>query len=507
MMPSNRCVSPLARLRQGLLPGLASLLVACGGGGGDAPGAGSATGGTTGGGGTTTTTTTTTTAGINGGGIARGTVTGFGSIFVNGVEFATTSATITVKGSSSSESSLRVGQVVVVQGSISDDGKTGTARTVTYDQDVEGAVTAVNATANTFAVLGQTVRVTGTTVYDGGISPASILGLAVGNLVEVSGLPDSTGVIVASRVERKTSVGELEVNGRIASLDATARRFTINGLTVDYSGATIANGTLAAQACVEVKGTSLAGTTLTATRVEVRSCTPATSANDRAEFEGLITRFASATDFDVGGQRVTTTATTTFVNGASAAAASDLRLNLKVEVEGTINAAGTLEARKVEIKPESSSRLLGTVESVNATAGTVTLYGIAVTVNASTQLEDKSRLRISPLRLADLRSGDYLELRGFRGTTANSIVATRVERQDVDNKLEVQGLATAVTRPNLTILGVSVATTGGTAYRNTDGSSMTADAFFAAAASRIVKVRGSWNGTTFTATEAELQND
>ena len=45
----------------------------------------------------------------------------------------------------------------------------------------------------------------------------------------------------------------------------------------------------------------------------------------------------------------------------------------------------------------------------------------------------------------------------------------------------------------------------GTAFRNVDGSTMTADAFFAAAANRSVKVRGSWNGAAFNATEVELQ--
>ncbi len=484
----------LARTRSGLALCAALVLIACGGGGGDAaaPGGG--------------TTTTPPIGGINGGGIARGTITGFGSIFVNGVEFSTSTAAITIEGSSGGESALRIGQVVLVQGTISDDGRTGTARTVAYNDDVEGPVTSVNGTANTFVVLGQTVRVTGTTAFDGGISPASILGLAAGNVVEVSGLPDSTGVIVASRVERRAALGELELSGRVAGLDTGTRRFTIGPQGIDYAAASIANGTLANAACVEVKGSAVTNGVLVATRVEVKSCTLGAAASDRGEVEGIITRFASASDFDVGGQRVTTTASTTYVNGAAAAAAGDLRLDLKVEVEGTFNAAGALEARKVEIKPESSSRLLGTVDALNAGAGTLAMFGITVTLNASTQLEDKSRSRVTPLRFADLRTGDYLELRGFRGTTASSIVATRVERQDVDTRREVQGLVTAVSRPGLTILGVSVTTTGGTQFRNVDDTAMTADAFFAAAPNRVVKVRGTWSGASFGASEAELEN-
>lgn len=491
----------LARARHGLALATALFVVACGGGGGGDSGA--APGGTTVSGGASPTTPV---AGINGGGIARGTITGFGSIFVNGVEFSTSTASITVEGSSSGETGLKVGQVVVVQGTISDDGRTGTARTVAYNDDVEGPIASVNAAANTFVVLGQTVRVTGTTVFDGGISPASILGLAAAHVVEVSGLPDSTGVIVASRVERRAANTELELSGRIAGLDTTARRFTINAQAVDYAAATLVNGPLAATSCVEAKGNTLTGGVLAATRVEVRSCSLGAASSDKAELEGIVNRFVSATDFDVGGQRVTTTASTTWVNGAATAAASDLRLDLKVEVEGTFNAAGVLEARKVEIKPESSSRLLGTVDALNAGAGTLTMFGVTVTLNASTQLEDKARSRVSPLRFADLRTGDYLELRGFRGTTAASILATRVERNDLDTRREVQGLVTAATQPNLTLLGVSVVTSAGTQFRNLDGSATTASAFFAAAASRVVKVRGTWNGASFSATEAGFEN-
>ena len=35
---------------------------------------------------------------------------------------------------------------------------------------------------------------------------------------------------------------------------------------------------------------------------------------------------------------------------------------------------------------------------------------------------------------------------------------------------------------------------------------MTADAFFAAAPNRVVKVRGTWSGASFGASEAELEN-
>lgn len=480
---------------------LAALLAsACGGGGDGSSPLGGINGGGLNGGGTPV-------GGINGGGLARGVITGFGSIFVNGVEFSTAGATIRVEDSVVTEASLRVGQVVVVQGTISDDGRTGTARTVAYNDDVEGPVQSVNAATSSFVVLGQTVRVTPTTVFDGGITPASIAGLTPGVLVEVSGLPDSVGAIVATRVERKGSGGELEVTGRVASLDSTARRFSLNLLVVDYSAATLTNGTLANGACVEARGasTSAAGA-LVASRVEIKSCGLPASSGDRGEIEGLITRFASAADFDVGGQRVTTSAATTFVAGGAPAAATDLRLDLKVEAEGAFNAAGVLEARRVEIRPDSSSRLLGSVDSINTAASSVAIFGIGVTVNAATRLEDKSPARVSPLRFSDLRTGDYLEVRGYRGSSASSIIATLVERNSADPRRELQGQVASVARPNLVVLGVTIVSGSGTQFRNVDDAPMGADAFFAAAQGRLVKARGSWNGSSFLASELELES-
>ena len=444
--------------------------------------------------------------GINGGGFARGAITGFGSIFVDGVEFSTSGASIQIEGATATESQLKIGQVVVIQGTISDDGRTGTATTVRFDDNVEGPIQSVNVSAGTFVVLGQTVRVTATTVFDGGVSPADITGLSAAVSVEVSGFVDSSGVIVATRVERKTGGGELEVSGAVSGLDTVARRFSISSLAIDYANATVSNGSLANGACVEVKGTAFSGNTFVATRVEVKTCGLPAAANDRGQVEGIITRFASATDFDVNGQRVTTTASTTYVNGAAAASASDLRVDVKVEVEGTFNASGTLQASKVEIKPDSSSRLLGTVDAVNAVANTVSILGVDVAINASTSLEDKSSSRISPLRFSDLRTGDYLEVRGYKGSAANSLVAVRLERADLDTRRELQGRVTAVARPSLTIFGVSITTDAGTQFRNLDDSPLTADAFFAAVGNQIVKVRGTWNGAAITASEVELES-
>ena len=72
---------------------------------------------------------------------SSGTITGFGSIFVNGVEYDTASANIRIDGAAGTEADLRVGQVVTVTGTL-DSGSTtrGKAQTVSFNAAVEGPV-------------------------------------------------------------------------------------------------------------------------------------------------------------------------------------------------------------------------------------------------------------------------------------------------------------------------------------------------------------------------------
>ncbi len=56
--------------------------------------------------------------GIGGTGISQGSITAFGSVWVNGVEFDTSNASILRNGSSVTQSDLAIGMVVTVDGSV-----------------------------------------------------------------------------------------------------------------------------------------------------------------------------------------------------------------------------------------------------------------------------------------------------------------------------------------------------------------------------------------------------
>src|SRR5207344_1716166 len=119
------------------------------------------------------------------GAVAFGALEGFGSIFVNGIEYFTDGATILIDGQPAAESDLRVGMRLRVDGVVFGTGATGQASLVTYDPDVrgtiEGAVTA-NTEGAFFTVGGIGVQTDDATITDGVLSAAL---LAAGDRVEV----------------------------------------------------------------------------------------------------------------------------------------------------------------------------------------------------------------------------------------------------------------------------------------------------------------------------------
>lgn len=447
-------------------------------------------------------------AGIDGGGspftppvvtavVSRGTISGFGSVIVNEVRFDVSGASITIDGVPGIEADLEVGQVVTIRGTLDDSGSTGTAASLSFDDAVEGPISAIDPIAGTLTVLGQTVLVDAGTSFDGALSLAV---LTIGDVVEVTGFVRSDGSISATRIEQKPLGGEFEVTGTASNVSATM--FEINNLVVDYSAAMLndfpsgapQNGQL-----VEAKGLALGGSgELLATRVEFKGNDFTGDDGDRIEVEGFITRFVSATDFDVEGLPITTNAQTVFEFGTSA----DLALNRKIEVEGNIDASGLLTAERIELKQAGFIRIESIVEDVQSDQ--LTLLGIPVAVDVSTRIEDKSSAEVGPFNLADINVGDYVELRGFEAS--GGVVATRVEREDFDGEVALRGFVESVTNPNLSILGVTIQTNGATEFRDINDQLITPTTFFGQAQGRLVEVDGTLSNGTIIADEVELEN-
>jgi len=398
-----------------------------------------------------------------------GTVTAFGSVVVNGVHYNTSQATFVIDGDAGTQADLAVGDVVLVNGSLDSSGTTGVATTVQFDNNVEGPVTSIDTVANTFVALGQLVRVSADTSFDAGIQPAALSGLTVGDVVEVSGLVQADDSISATRIERRPSGGTFEVVGVVAGTQAALHTFFVGALSVDYGVAVVSGvpgGLIANGQRVRVKGTLAANGSLVASRVDYLGNALGGASGERREVEGVITRFASAADFSVGGLGVTTTAQTSYEGGAAA----DLGLNVKVEVEGTLNGSGQLVARKIEVRRSAPVRLVATVDSINVAANSFVALGITIQVDALTRLDDQSAQQVRPFSVANLTIGDNVEVRGTESPAGSGkLLATFVERRGAQQETELQGFVQSVAPPLFVILGVQISTNGGTEFGGVNG--------------------------------------
>lgn len=455
--------------------------------------------------------------GIEGGGVIRRFGTGFSTVTVSDQVFATNAqTTVTIDDQPATVDQLAVGNVVRVVATTDDNGVTAVASAIVQINDLKGPIEAgsIDTAAGTFVVLGQTVRVVATTVFDDSIVPRSIAGLGDGDRVEVSGLFDADGVVTATRIEPDAGA-QLEVTGVVSNHDAGVMTFSLGALVVDYSGATLEDfdgGQIADGLLVEAEGATLdANGALVATEVENKTPGFGGDDGDLGEIEGFVTRFVSATDFDVAGLPVTTTAQTTYEDGSAA----DLALNVRVEVEGDLDANGVLVASKVEFEDgpdQANIEIEAPVDSVDDSAGdgtgSVVMLGIAIAVELATSMEDQSDAELEPFNLGDINPGDYLEIEGYTEPPGSAnVIAVQLERDDTDADVVLQAPVDSASDPDLVLLGVAVVAAPGAAFRAIDDTAMTRADFFAAVGSgTLVKAKGSWDGVTLTARELELED-
>jgi hypothetical protein len=229
--------------------------------------------------------------------LAVGTISGLGSIVVNGVHYDETAATV-LDGDEQplTTAALTLGSVARIDASpITTVGTRleATARTIRVSEVLLGPVESVDTLAMTARVLGQSVAVTAGTVFDASLG-GGIAALRTGSVVAVHGQIDRTGGrIVATRIEARSGATAYVVRGPVLSLDRTALRLAIGGLSVSLAEAGALPAALAAGtvARVKLRTAAVAGVwAATALSLEDQPLP------DRAaiEVEGRVTAFTSA---------------------------------------------------------------------------------------------------------------------------------------------------------------------------------------------------------------------
>ena len=436
---------------------------------------------------------------------ASGTITNFGSVYVNGKKFEANEVEVTREEQSircsigpSHTCGLKKGMVVTVRGSFN--GSQHVAASVRQKDAVEGLVQSVAADGLSLVVMGQTVLVDDTTIIDNNIPGQDVRNLIAGtDAVEVNGHSRPNGVIQATLIEKKP-IGTVtpEVRGFVTNHSDGVKTFQIGALTVNYGTALINDmpaptGSNWNGLFVEAKGTVFNPTTTTLAATKVEPEHPDVGDNiDEVEVEGFVTKVLGPGDFFIGNTHVQTTASTEFRGGTI----EEIVPGVKLSAEGPV-ANGVLTAKHVKF--HAGVRLEGDIASIAGTSFTlVGLPGITAQVTSHTEFKDTS--------LSGLSIGDHVRVRG-RVSGNTSVTVTRVELRSADNDVDLQGPVQSINGNVIVILGVPVDTSSMGQFESVSGSSINRADFLAAVqVNSLVKVKGKLNGSTVNWEEAELED-
>lgn len=428
--------------------------------------------------------------------VSSGVITAKGSIFVNGIEYSTTGATIKIDDSPGVESDLKVGMTVKVRGTSDDATKKGTATLIEARDALEGTISSVDPATGTIVVMGQTVKIEDNVTRlndDDTLKTFAGAGFVVGNIVEVNGFADDQGGLRATRVAKKNT-GEFEAKGFVTGLGANSFGLSLipggaATLTVNFTPplpAGMIDGSF-----VEVKSAAApVGGVVTATLVKLEDRLGA--AGEKVEVEGIVSSGTLAS-FVVNGQQVVTDSSTLFEGGL----ASDFAVGVKLEAEGPLNANGAIVATKISFR--SNIRIEADASGVSATG--LTVLGKAVAINQFTRIDN-----------GPIANGSHVEVRAIPDTNGG-LIATRVTVQSASDRAFLQGPVTAADRAagTLTIVGTPIISDNSTQWRVSSSSTevpVTRAAFFDQLQTGITVVKVRWDSFTSTAVaikEAEIE--
>jgi hypothetical protein len=381
-----------------LAPIAAAVLVACGGGG--------------------SADSSSTSPNVGGDSVASGTLTGLGSIYVDGIEYDDSTAKVTDDlGNAQPTTALKLGMQVTLTGkdpTVSTG--MGDAGVVVFSSDLEGPVGSTDTTASTITLLGQTVSVNVDTVWDASLT-GGLGGLTAGELLKIYSLYDSaTSRYIATRIEPDAGVTRYKLRGMVANLDTTAKTYTVGPTTIDYSGVTsppagLANGMIAT---AELQ-TTMGANAWIATGVQLHNGgMPGDHVN--VHVRGMVTNESSATSFTLGGWPVDATGAnfpsgqSVIVNGAA------------VQVDGIVT-NGAVVATTVDLQTPGAHHGLdyqvhGPIDGMNANRQTFVLRGTTVSFSGNVAYTGGSA--------ADLKVGTKVLVQGMMAPDGNTVQAVKI---------------------------------------------------------------------------------
>jgi len=399
--------------------------------------------------------------GIGGTGVVAasvGSVSGFGSVIVDGITYETTGAEVFVENASKGSGdaalvqNLSVGMVVRVEGRLNADGS-ATANRVFYENYLKGPVeglTELDSRSQQVVILGQTILMDDRTVFRG-VAAASI---SIGMFLEISGYVDELGRIAASYIgkiaDSLPADRKVQIKGSVQNLNTAVKTLQINSLSVDYTAADLsglAGNTLADGQLLKVTGRLATSNTLTAERIELVEAF-GSSDFETVDIEGIITKTRSPAEFEIDRYTIQTDEGTTFTNLTP----EDLNHGTRVIVRGTLNDRSILAD---EISLPEKIRLESDAGQVSLPERSLVLSGLeAITVlTTETTCYDGTATGLN-----QIQAGDHVRMVG-RLSANGELLASSLLVTPSKKTVNIIGQVESATPPTLVILGAEINTT------------------------------------------------
>ncbi len=264
--------------------------------------------------------------------------------------------------------------------------------------------------------------------------------VVVGATVEVEGLVQTDGSVIAQEIEVESGPGmEFKFTGTVEVLPDTMGRigdWTVSGAVVHVTPTTMIeqdDAPVAVGVKVEVKGAKRADGSVDAFEIEVESDR---DDDGQVEFKGTIESLPDTPgrigEWSVGGRKVNVTASTRIKPDAASVA-----IGFFVQVKGTQRPDGSIDATEIEVKSRGGGggsfvEFHGAVEMLPGTPGQIgvwTVSGRMVNVSANTKIKSED----GPVAV-----GSKVEVKGSLQADS-SINAVKIEVDDRDDEFEFKG--------------------------------------------------------------------
>ena len=302
--------------------------------------------------------------------LSSGTISGLGSIVVNGIRYETVGSQVldADDGITDINTPLRIGMTVSVEQNGTD---SVTLRPIARKILVQSGIKGVASyTGANLTVAGMPITVNTSTILldiSGAITSLAMLNTQT---VEVYGLPQADGSYLATLIEAETGTLNLQLIGSVQSIDATAKTLmlgtTAKPITVNYASLIPPSGLATGSVIMVTAATNTTANIYTASSLTIRSATASTYTGYASNYRGTTgvqternELYGAVSDKTLVYSGVNVSGCTFKIQGiqvqaSSPALCTNIANGTYIEAKGTLN-NGELNATRIEFESSQSN--------------------------------------------------------------------------------------------------------------------------------------------------------